>query len=98
MTLAPVVLVNFPNVPDVTLVVIPERFEWLKKLNMSVRNCRRTRSVIAIFFPREKFRSQRPGDRTAPFPTLPGRSVAPEAGPTGTRAKAALLRYSRVSR
>ena len=39
-----------------------------------------------------------PGPRTMPFPTFPGRIVAPETALIGTRANASLFRYCKVAR
>src|SRR3954452_7231833 len=96
ITLAPCVLKSWPNSGSLRLVRNPERLVWFRALNISVRICNFTRSMILKFLARLKFRFQSPGARKAPGLKLPGRMGAPDALETGILWNAAGLRYRRV--
>src|SRR3954454_5597240 len=83
-------LLVFRRVPGGDVIDAPPdpgigRLTRLKRLNISARNCRLTRSVIAVFFTAAKSTSANPGPRNVLRPRLPN---VPEAG----CAKAAVFR------
>ena len=64
---------NFPNDPELILVVSPARFVWLKALRKSARKRNRTLSVISNDFTSEAFTFHTPGKVNAARLRLPGR-------------------------
>src|SRR3954471_10737407 len=69
-------LLVFNRVPGGALIIAPPdpgigRLTRLKRLNISARNCRLTRSVIAVFFTAAKSTEAKPGPRNVFRPRLP---------------------------
>src|SRR5216683_3035323 len=62
---APLVLVNCPKRGLVMSATRPDGMVWFSALNISTRNCKRSFSVRAKFFPNEKSKFHGAGGRTA---------------------------------